>query len=381
LWVSNGSVVSEIGADVGGSGVPGGTNTQIQFNDSDVFGGDIGLTYNKNTDALTVAGSLFVGANVIANTSALLIGNSSVNSILTSTQLSIGATVANTTGLFAGANVFANSSAFDVGNTIITTTNLTLGGNITANGEVGMAGQALISAASGNVYWGTINTEITTVDAGIARTLTPSDAGTVIEFTNGSDIAVTIANNETQAIPVESTIYMIQGSVGQIVITPGSGVTIDYSDSLKSRTRESLIGLKQIQLNKWVLFGDTEPVAPALSVLARATNSSGRPSFLSSGGNGRFLKQNSNELVFAALSASDISAAITSGTATLVDGSVTVSSSLVTASTKIFLTVQSLGTVTTPKTVSVTSRVNNTSFTIRSEDNTDTSVVAWMMVQ
>jgi len=71
----------------------------------------------------------------------------------------------------------------------------------------------------------------------------------------------------------------------------------------------------------------------------------------------------------------------TSGTATLVAGSVIVSSSLVSSTTKIFLTVQSLGTVTTPKTVAVTSRVNGTSFTITSEDNTDTSVIAWMFIQ
>jgi hypothetical protein len=32
---------------------PGGSNTQVQFNDSGVFGGDSGLTYNKTTDTLT----------------------------------------------------------------------------------------------------------------------------------------------------------------------------------------------------------------------------------------------------------------------------------------------------------------------------------------
>lgn len=35
-------------------GTPGGTDTQIQFNDSDTFGGDSGLTYNKTTNVLTV---------------------------------------------------------------------------------------------------------------------------------------------------------------------------------------------------------------------------------------------------------------------------------------------------------------------------------------
>ena len=55
LWVSNGSVVSEIGA---ASGIVGGSNTHIQFNDSDVFGGNANLTYNKTTSVLTVNGTI-----------------------------------------------------------------------------------------------------------------------------------------------------------------------------------------------------------------------------------------------------------------------------------------------------------------------------------
>jgi len=35
-------------------GTPGGTNTQVQFNDSGVFNGDSGFTYNKTTDTLNI---------------------------------------------------------------------------------------------------------------------------------------------------------------------------------------------------------------------------------------------------------------------------------------------------------------------------------------
>jgi len=38
----------------GGGGTPGGSTTQVQFNDGGVFGGDSGLTYNKTTNTLTV---------------------------------------------------------------------------------------------------------------------------------------------------------------------------------------------------------------------------------------------------------------------------------------------------------------------------------------
>lgn len=65
------------------------------------------------------------------------------------------------------------------------------------------------------------------------------------------------------------------------------------------------------------------------------------------------------------------------GVATLVAGTVTVSNTSVTATSRIMLTVQSLGTVTAPKAIGVTARSAGTSFTITSADATDTSVVAY----
>jgi hypothetical protein len=65
------------------------------------------------------------------------------------------------------------------------------------------------------------------------------------------------------------------------------------------------------------------------------------------------------------------------GTSTLVAGTVTVSNTSVTTSSRIFLCAQSLGTVTVPKALGVTARTAGTSFTITSADATDTSVVAW----
>ena len=188
LWVSNGSVVSEIGA---GAGIPSGSNTQVQFNDSGAFGGDSLLIFDKSTSTLTTA-NLTVNDTAIINTNSITIGDASLN-------------------------------------TVISAALLDLGGQINANNSLGTAGQVLKSGGvSANAYW---------------------------------------------------------------------------------------------------------------------------------------------------------DAALTSGTATLVAGTVTVSTAAVTTTTRIFLTTQSLGTVTVPKSIAVTSRVNGTSFTITSEDNTDTSVIAWMFIQ
>lgn len=49
----------------GGNGVPGGSNTQIQYNDSGVFGGSAYLTFNESTNTFVIAG------NLIANTTTI----------------------------------------------------------------------------------------------------------------------------------------------------------------------------------------------------------------------------------------------------------------------------------------------------------------------
>jgi len=49
----------------GGGGSPGGSDTQVQFNDSDSFAGDSGLTFNKTSNVLTVGGLSNAGSTVI----------------------------------------------------------------------------------------------------------------------------------------------------------------------------------------------------------------------------------------------------------------------------------------------------------------------------
>lgn len=50
-FVGDGSGLTNVSGN--GGGTPGGSNTQVQFNDSGSFGGDSGLTYNKTTDVLS----------------------------------------------------------------------------------------------------------------------------------------------------------------------------------------------------------------------------------------------------------------------------------------------------------------------------------------
>jgi len=65
-----------------GSGTPGGSDTQVQFNDGGSFGGDAGLTYNKTTNQLDVAGGVDVVGHSAMGSDAV-IDNSPDSAILT----------------------------------------------------------------------------------------------------------------------------------------------------------------------------------------------------------------------------------------------------------------------------------------------------------
>ena len=67
------------------------------------------------------------------------------------------------------------------------------------------------------------------------------------------------------------------------------------------------------------------------------------------------------------------------GTAVLVAGTVTVSNTLVTANSRIFLTINTAG--GTPGAVYISARTAGTDFTITSTSGTDTSTVAWLIIE
>lgn len=50
-----------VGTGGGGGGTPGGSNTQVQYDDTGTFGGDANFTWDKITQVLTVLGSLTTG--------------------------------------------------------------------------------------------------------------------------------------------------------------------------------------------------------------------------------------------------------------------------------------------------------------------------------
>lgn len=87
---------------------------------------------------------------------------------------------------------------------------------------------------------------------------------------------------------------------------------------------------------------------------------------LTTAGNGIYIKEGTNA---------------TMGICTLVLGTCTVNTTKVTANSRIQITAQSLGTVAVAQAIAVTARTAATSFVITSANATDTSVVAWIIVE
>ena len=142
--------------NVGGSGdligsAPGGSDTYIQFNDGGNLGGDSGLTFNKTTDTVTVAGDLAVNGGDITTTLATA---TLMNA--TATTLSIGgAATTLTLGATSGTSLIRNATT-KFGNTTasITTTNTNPSGVNTNHLTIAPQGN-LILAPTNPVQLGT----------------------------------------------------------------------------------------------------------------------------------------------------------------------------------------------------------------------------------
>jgi hypothetical protein len=269
------------------NGIGGTTNTQVFFNNSNTIGGDANFTYDTSTDILTVVGGLKtgnstanvtgnstilqitnststanlsplaltigtavvnstvltigtgnfstganVGANVLLSTTTVFVGNSTINSTQTSSEVKVANSTVNvaiTAGqVSVGANVFANSTAVDVGNTIITTTNLTLGGQVTANGGVGSAGQVLTSSGAANAYWTTPTTgTVTSVTGGNGLTGSVTTSG-ALDVGAGNGITVAA---DSVAVNANTTGGLVANSTA-LSVKIGTGISFDGSGNL-----------------------------------------------------------------------------------------------------------------------------------------------------
>lgn len=162
------------------------SNTQVVFSNSGTFTGSAGFTFDNTTNTVFVSNTINVGTEVAVNTSAFFVGNSSVNTVITSSSIDVDGTLAagnttidgfaNVTSTLAAGNTtitgFANvSGTLDVGN------NVTITGtaNITANVEIG--GDLVVQSeldVNGNTSLGSDSSDIVSFQALIASNFVPA---------------------------------------------------------------------------------------------------------------------------------------------------------------------------------------------------------------
>jgi hypothetical protein len=241
-WAAGGS---------GGNGSPGGSNTQVQFNDAGLFGGDVDFTYNKTTNVLTVgnivAGNVnathsgsgagltnIPGANVtgtVANATYAANAGSATTATTATTAISAGSAInALTAGTVTTAaqpnitSVGTLTSLSSSGN--ITAANINGGNAVTANFFIGDGGlltnvtangsnysnsnvAAYLPTYTGNVGAGNVNATGTVYTSGISSTGLAS---------------LTILNVSTTAnLGAASNVKITGGTDGYFLQTDGAG--------------------------------------------------------------------------------------------------------------------------------------------------------------
>jgi hypothetical protein len=231
-WAAGGS---------GGNGTPGGSNTQVQFNDSGLFGGDVDFTYNKTTNILTVgnivAGNVnathlgsgagltnIPGANVtgtVANATYATNAGAATTATTATTAISAGsaasALTASTVTTAAQPNITSVgtlTSLSSSGN--ITALNINGGNAVTANFFIGDGGlltnvtangsnysnsnvAAYLPTFTGNVGAGNVNVTGTVYANGISSTglasLTTLNVSATANLGSASNIKITGGSN------------------------------------------------------------------------------------------------------------------------------------------------------------------------------------------
>jgi len=142
----------------GGNGSPGGSNTQVQYNNAGNFGGDAGFTYNSINNVLSVSGNIvsnnFIGTGNITIASINANGNITANYLIgNGSQLTgITATTANFANYAGNVTVSSQPNITSVG----TLTSLSVAGNVTA-GNANLGNSVVANFFTGRFY-GNANT-------------------------------------------------------------------------------------------------------------------------------------------------------------------------------------------------------------------------------
>jgi len=106
-------------------------------------------------------------------------------------------------------------------------------------------------AAGGGPLSVSLNTQ-----TGIAYTTVLADANKLLTL-DSTGITVTIPAASSVAYPTGSQIHLYQSGTGQATVVGDTGVSVNSSNGLKTRTQYSVATVIKVAINSWVLIGDT----------------------------------------------------------------------------------------------------------------------------
>ena len=234
---------------------PGGANTNVQFNDSEDFGGSANFTFDKTTSNLDVTGNITVstgkffgdggglsalaGANVTGE-----VGFSAVSNSVAGANVSGAVAFATTANAVAGANVTGTVSTATTAGTVTTAAqpNITSVGTLTSVTTTGDVDAVSFGTSRSNVTVST-NTVIDEFDPGDYRTAkyvisaTGDDGYQSVETLlvhDGSDSYITIyasicSNVSADIVELSSNIDGVSGNVTLFATTSSSNTNLNLT--------------------------------------------------------------------------------------------------------------------------------------------------------
>lgn len=124
----------------------------------------------------------------------------------------------------------------------------------------GSNGDRLTTDGSGTLSWSAVTTgaSYSTVrtQSGTSYTLVLGDAGDYIQTTSTTAVTITVPTQASVTWAADTEIYFEQNNTGQITFVGASGVTINSSETLKTFARYSVVALKRVASDVWILTGE-----------------------------------------------------------------------------------------------------------------------------
>lgn len=101
---------------------------------------------------------------------------------------------------------------------------------------------------------------IVVTEATTSRVLALADAGKYIRTTNAGTVEITVPPQSSVVWEDNTEVHVEQGGTGQVIFTPGSGVTINRAGGTNAAVAEqyALVTLKRTGTDTWSLIGDLE---------------------------------------------------------------------------------------------------------------------------